>query len=325
VSERPKVLITSPIQSAAIDRISERCEVRVHPADEPMSAEALANAMRDADGLMTSGMRIGKSAIDGASKLRVIANIGVGYDNIDLGACNDRRILVTNTPDVLTEATADLAFALLLAVGRRVVEGDAYVRALSWKHWQWNLLWGSEIYGKTLGLYGFGRIGQATARRGRGFSMRALYHARHRVSRDTEQELNAEFVDRETLFRESDFLSVHVPLTAETRHAISAPQLALMKPTSFIINTARGSIIEEEALVKALHDGRLAGAGLDVFEHEPLVHPALPTMKNVVLMPHVGSATAETRLRMALLAADNLLAALKGERPPNLVNPSVLE
>lgn len=322
--QRPKVLITRPIQGEAVDRIAPHFEVYVYPVDEPMPAELLAEAIRDVSGAMACGVRIGEDAIVGASKLRVIANIGVGYDNIDVEACNSRRVMVTNTPDVLNEATADLAFALILAAARRVSEGDLYVRELKWTHSQWNFMLGAEVHGKTLGLYGLGRIGQAVAHRGRGFSMRILYHARHRVLESVEKELAAEFVDRETLFQESDFLSVHIPLTPETRYAIRAPELAQMKPSAFVINTARGAIIEEAALVEALRAGRIAGAGLDVFEHEPKVHPVLVAMKNVVLMPHVGSATAETRLRMALLASDNLLAALNGRRPANLVNPEVL-
>jgi glyoxylate reductase len=318
---KPKVLITRPVQQAAIDEVSAQCDVQVHTIDEPMSAELLAKAMRDVDAIMPCGLRVSKDAIENAAKLRVVANIGAGYDNIDVNECTRRRILVTNTPDVLTEATADLAFALTLAAARRVVEGDRFVRQGRWPHWQWNFLWGSEMHGKTLGLYGFGRIGQAMARRGRGFSMRILYHARHRVPENIETELGAQWVDRDALMRESDFLSLHVPLTAETRHSITRREFALMKPTAFVINTARGNIIEEEALVEALQAGRLGGAGLDVFEREPKVHPALIEMDNVVLLPHVGSATAETRLRMALLASKNLLAALNGQRPPNLVNP----
>lgn len=323
--QRPKVLITRPIQQSVIEQISQHCEVQVHPVDEPMPQELLEASIRDVDGAMPAGVRISKEIIDAAPRLRVVSNIAVGYDNIDVEACNRRHILVTNTPDVLTEATADLAFALLLAAARRVAEGDRYVRSGHWTHWQWNCLWGTEIHGKTLGLYGFGRIAQATARRARGFSMRILYHARHRVPAGVEKEFAAEFVDRETLLRQSDFLSLHVPLTPETRHAIGASELALMKPGAFIINAARGPIIDEEALVQALQAGRLAGAGLDVFENEPRVHPALLAMDNVTMMPHVGSATAETRLRMALLASENLLAALRGERPPNLVNPEAIK
>ena len=318
---KPKVLITRPVQQVAIDHVSARCEVQVHMIDEPMPPELLARAMRDVDAVMPCGLRVGQEAIENASKLRVVANIGVGYDNVDVVACTRRRILVTNTPDVLTEATADLAFALTLAAARRVVEGDRFVRQEYWPHWQWNFLWGSELHGKTLGLYGFGRIGRAMARRGRGFSMRILYHARHRVPANIESELAAQWVDRDTLMRESDFLSLHVPLTPETRQSISRREFALMKPTAYVINTARGNIIEEQALVEALQAGKLAGAGLDVYEHEPKVHPALIAMNNVVLLPHIGSATAETRLRMALLASANLLAALDGRRPPNLVNP----
>jgi glyoxylate reductase len=318
---KPKVLITRPVQQAAIDEVSAKCDVQVHAIDEPMSAELLAKALRDVDAIMPCGLRVGKDAIENAAKLRVVANIGAGYDNIDVNECTRRRILVTNTPDVLTEATADLAFALTLAAARRVVEGDRFVRRGNWPHWQWNFLWGSEMHGKTLGLYGFGRIGQAMARRGRGFSMRILYHARHRVPENIEKELGAQWVDRDELMRESDFLSLHVPLTAETHHSISRREFALMKPSAYLINTARGNIIEEEALVEALQAGRLGGAGLDVFEREPKVHPALIEMDNVVLLPHIGSATAETRLRMALLASANLLAALNGQRPPNLVNP----
>jgi len=318
---QPKVLITRPIQQSVIDQISRHCDVQVHRVDEPMPPELLASSMRDVDGVMPAGVRISKEIIDAAPRLRVVSNIAVGYDNIDVEACNRKHILVTNTAGVLTEATADLAFALLLAVGRRVAEGDRYVRNGHWKQWEWNCLWGTEMHGKTLGLYGFGRIGQATARRARGFSMRILYHARHRASASVEKEFAAEFVDRETLLRQSDFLSLHVPLTPETRHAIGAREFALMKPSAFIINAARGPIVDEEALVQALRVGRLAGAGLDVFENEPQVHPALMGMENVTLSPHVGSATPETRLRMALLASENLLAALRGERPPNLVNP----
>jgi lactate dehydrogenase-like 2-hydroxyacid dehydrogenase len=323
-NHRPKVLISRPIQQSVVDRISEHCEVVVHPVDEPMPAELLAQALRDADRLMCVGVRVTKDIIDASVNLRVISNVAVGYDNIDVEACNERGILVTNTPDVLTEATADVAFALVLAAARRVVEGDRYVRDGRWSQWRWNAMWGAEVHGKTLGLYGFGRIAQAVARRGPGFSMRILYHARHRVSEEIEKSLGAEFVDRNTLLRESDFLSLHVPLTPETHHAISTPQLALMKPTAYLVNTARGPVVDEPALVQALQAKTIAGAGLDVFENEPEVHPALLTMNNVTLLPHVGSATGDTRLRMAMLASENLLATLRGERPANLVNPQVL-
>ncbi len=297
----------------------------MHPLDEAMTAKLLAQAIRDVDGLMCVGQRVGQDILEVAAELRVIANVAVGYDNIDVETCTRRGILVTNTPDVLTEATADVAFALIMAVARRVVEGDRYVREGCWSSWQWNAMWGADLHGKTLGLYGFGRIAQAVARRGRGFSMRILYHARHRADERIEKELAAECVDGETLLRESDFLSLHVPLTPETRHAISGSRLALMKPTAYLINTARGPVVDEAALVQALQAGTIAGAGLDVFEDEPKVHPELLVMKNVTLLPHIGSATGETRLRMATLATKNLLPALRGETPPNLVNPQALE
>jgi len=324
-NQRPRVLISRPIQQAVIDNISEHCEVRVHPLDEAMPAEVLTQAIRDVDGLMCVGQRVSKDILEAAAQLRVISNVAVGYDNIDVEICTRKGILVTNTPDVLTEATADVAFALIMAAARRVVEGDRYVREGCWSHWQWNAMWGADLHGKTLGLYGFGRIAQAVARRGRGFSMRILYLARHRADERIEKELAAEFVDGETLLRESDFLSLHVPLTLETRHAINESHLALMKPSAYLINTARGPVVDEAALVRALQAGTIAGAGLDVFENEPQVSPALLTMKNVTLLPHIGSATSETRLRMAMLATKNLLAALRGEIPPNLVNPQALQ
>jgi glyoxylate reductase len=320
---KPKVFITRPLPAQAIEFLAACCHVRVHPEDAALNPAQLAEACCDVDGLVACGVRVSEEVLAHAPKLRVVANVGVGYDNVDVAACTRRRIVVTNTPGVLTETTADLAFALLMAVARRVVEGDRVVRGGRWQRWEWGMLWGADIFGKTLGLYGFGRIGQAMARRGRGFSMRILYHDVLRAPEAVERELGAEFVHREALLQESDFLSLHVPLTPDTQHLIRAPELALMRPTAFLINTARGKVVDEEALVQALQAKRIAGAGLDVFEHEPQLHPALKEMPNVVLMPHVGSATGETRLKMALLAAENLLAALQGHRPPNVVNPDV--
>jgi lactate dehydrogenase-like 2-hydroxyacid dehydrogenase len=323
-SMKPKVFIARPIQQTVIDEVAKYCEVRVHSEDAPMTAAQLADAIADMDGLMSVGGNINEGLLAHAPKLCVVANIGAGYDTIDVAACTRRRIVVSNTPDVLTESTADMAFGLLLAVSRHLLAADRYVRDGSWHYGLWQLLWGTELCGKTLGLYGFGRIGQAMARRGRGFSMRILYHARHRVDSKIENEMGAEFVDFKTLLQESDFLSLHAPLNPESDRALGAREFALMKPDAFIINTARGKIVEEEALVHALKSGRLAGAGLDVFENEPQIHPALIAMENVVLAPHIGSATRETRLRMALLATENLLAAFAGRRPPNILNPEVL-
>jgi lactate dehydrogenase-like 2-hydroxyacid dehydrogenase len=210
-----------------------------------------------------------------------------------------------------------------MAVARRLVEADRYVREGHWRFWQWGNMWGTNPSGKTLGILGFGRIGQAVARRAGGFSMRIIYHSVDRPTPEQEQELGAQYVDRETLLREADFLSIHVPLAPDTKHLISATELALMKPTACLINTSRGSVVEEAALIEALQSKRLAGAGLDVFEFEPQIHPALLAMPNVVVTPHIGTATGETRMAMAMLTAKNLLAALAGERPPNLVNPEV--
>jgi glyoxylate reductase len=320
---KPGVFVTRPLPAAVLDLLAAHAELRVHSEDTAPASAEMAEACRDAEGVLVSGAHLGREVLEQAARLRAVSNVGVGYDNIDVEACTARRIPVTNTAGTLEETTADLAFALLMAVARRVVEGDRYVRERRWQRWEWGLLWGADIHSKTLGLYGFGRIGQAMARRGRGFGMRILYTSRRRVPETVERVLEAERVDPETLYRTSDFLSLHVPLTPETHHLVGAHALSLMKPTAFLINTARGKVVDEEALVQALAARQIAGAGLDVFEQEPQVHPALIAMPNVVLMPHVGSATAETRLRMAMVAGQNLLAMLDGQRPANVVNPEV--
>jgi len=319
----PKVFITRPLPVQVVEQVAARCEVKVHTEDAPLDAMKLAEACREIEGLMSCGARVGEDVLEQAPRLRVIANVAVGYDNIDVAACTRRRIVVTNTPDVLTETTADLCFALLMAVARRIVECDRYAREGHWHYWKWGYFWGADLFGKTLGVYGLGRIGKAVARRARGFSMRILYYDFVRHSPALEQELGVQFVDRETLLRESDFLTLHVPFIPETHHLISVRELAMLKPTAFLINAARGKVVDETALVEALQSRRIAGAGLDVFEQEPHIHPTLLTLPNVVLTPHVGSATSETRLAMATLAAENLLAALEGRRPPNPVNPEI--
>ncbi len=324
MATKPAVFVTRPLPAPALELLAARCTMRFNPEDSPVPADQLAKACRDVEGLVVCGTRVPEEVIAQTSALRVVANVGVGYDHVDVAACTRRGILVTNTAGVLEETTADLAFSLLLAVARRIVEGDRYVREQRWKKWEWGLLWGADVHHKTLGLYGFGHIGQAMARRGRGFSMRVLYHSRRRVAEEIEKDLGAEYVDRETLLRRSDFVSLHVPLTPETYHLIGSPELRLMKPTAFLVNAARGPVVDEQALVAALQGHAIAGAGLDVFEREPQVHPDLLAMPNVALMPHVGSGTGETRLNMAMLAAENLLAALEGKRPPNLVNPEVI-
>jgi glyoxylate reductase len=323
---KPKVFATHALPPPVLELLSARCDVRVYSESTPLRQERLAAICRDQEieGILLIGSRVSAETVRESVHLRVVSSASVGYDHIDVAACTARRVLVTTAAGSLEETTADLAFALLLAVARRVVEADRFVRDGRWTHWDWELLWGTEVHHKTLGLVGFGNIGQAMARRGLGFSMRILYHARRRAADAVERELKALYVELETLLRESDFVSLHVPFTAETHHLIQARELSWMKPSAFLINTARGRVLDENALAAALKAGSVAGAGLDVFEHEPKIHPELLTMQNVVLVPHIGSAAAETRFGMVKLAARNLLAALDGKRPPNLVNPEAL-
>jgi glyoxylate reductase len=322
---KPNIFVTRPLPQRALDQLAAHCEVEVHPADSALKPPQLAEACREIEGLLAVGVRVNEEVLAQAAKLRVVANCGVGYDNIDVAACTSRKIVVTNTPGVLTDTTADLAFTLLMAAARRVVEADRFVREGRWQRWEFGMMWGADIHHKTLGIWGFGRIGQAMARRGRGFDMKILYYSRRRAGEALEREIGARFVDRDTLLGESDFLSLHTPMTPETHHLIGAEELKLMKPSAFLINTARGKVVDEEALVAALKAKTIAGAGLDVFEHEPHLHPELAKLDNVVLLPHVGSATGETRLAMAMLAAENLLAVLEGRRPPSAVNPEVFD
>jgi lactate dehydrogenase-like 2-hydroxyacid dehydrogenase len=322
---KPKVFVTRPLGRETNDLLATRCAVSWHEEDASLKSAELAEALREAEGLILCGARLTAEVLAQAPRLRAVSNVGVGYDNLDLAACTARRIPVANTVGVVEETTADLAFALLVAAGRRLVEADRYVREGRWQQWEWRLLWGADVHRKTLGLYGFGHIGQAMARRGRGFAMRILYHARHPAPEAVERELAAQYVERDTLLAQSDFVSLHVPLTPETVHLIGARELALMKPSAFLINTARGTVVNEEALVAALEKRQIAGAALDVFEHEPRVHPGLVALPNVVLAPHVGSGTEETRQAMARFAAQNLLDLLDGRRPSTLLNPEALE
>lgn len=291
--------------------------------DRPLPQDELIAGARDAEGLLTLLTEtVDAAVLDACPRLRVVANCAVGYNNIDVAACTERGVLVTNTPGVLTETTADFAWALLLATARRVVEADAYLRAGKFKSWGLMLLTGSDVYGKTLGIVGFGRIGQAVARRAAGFGMEILYSGRS--DSPEAAQLGAVRVELAELLRRSDYVTLHVPYSAETHHLIGRAEFAQMKPGAYIINTARGAVIDEAALVDALASGHLAGAGLDVYEREPAVTPALLTMPNVVLAPHIASASVATRTRMAVMAATNLVAALSGQRPPNLINPEAL-
>jgi glyoxylate reductase len=320
---KPKVFVTRPLPAPALELLSSACEVRSYAEDAAIPVAQLAEECREVEGILVNSARVSEEVLLAAPKLRAISNCGVGYDNIDVAACNRRRIPITNTAGSLEETTADLAFMLLLATARRAIEADRYVREGRWDRWQFGLLHGMDVHHKTLGLVGFGGIGKLMARRGLGFSMRILYYARHRAAESVERELHAGYADLETLLRESDYVSLHVPLTSETRHIIDASALSLMKSTAILVNTARGPVVDEEALMEALTNRKIAGAGLDVFEGEPNVNPNFTRLDNVVLAPHIGSATGETRLRMAMLAVRNLLAMLEGERPANVVNPEI--
>jgi lactate dehydrogenase-like 2-hydroxyacid dehydrogenase len=309
--------VTVRVPGAAADLLQAAAEVWISPHDRVLTAAELHAAAADTDGVVVSlGNRIDDAFLDAAgSQLRVVANIGVGYDNVDVAACAARGVVVTNTPGVLTEATADLAFALLLMATRRLGEAERLVRAR--RPWRFGLdfMLGTGITGKTLGIVGLGQIGAAVARRGRAAGMEIVYTGRRPVPDRLEQELEAQFLPLQELLATADVVSVHTPLTEETRGLIDATALARMKPTAFLVNTSRGPVVDESALARALRDGTIAGAGLDVFEHEPDVHPELLELENVVLLPHLGSATVETRTAMAVLAARNALAVVLGETP----------
>jgi len=323
---KPEILVTRRLPDGAMALLEKNFHVACNPNDRVLSRQELLRSVRGKAGLLPLLTdRINAEVMDSAGpRLKIIANYAVGYNNIDVGVATERKIAVTNTPGVLTDTTADLTMALLLAVARRIVEGDLYTRAGKYVGWDPLLLVGADVHHKTLGLFGLGRIGFAVAKRATGFDMRIMYHEPKRANPDVERAVNAEYVDKETLLRASDFISIHVPLTPETRHLIGPYELSLMKPTALVINTARGEVIDEEALVRALQEKRIAGAGLDVFEREPKIHLALRKMDNVVILPHIGSASIETRTQMGVMAAENLIAALIHKKvPPNCLNPEI--
>ena len=320
----PKILVTQRVPEAALEMLRSVGEVELNPEDRVLSRDELIAAVRRNDYLfclLTN--RIDAEVMDANPNLKIIANMAVGFDNIDVNAATERRIPVTNTPGVLTETTADLAWALLMAVARRIVEADKFMRAGKYKAWGPMLFLGTDVYGKTLGIIGLGRIGRAVARRASGFHMRILYYDVIRAPESVEKELGAQYVSFEELLRESDFVTLHTPLMPETHHLINAETLKLMKPSAFLINTSRGPVVDEKALVQALKNGIIAGAGLDVYEREPLMEPELAEMDNVVVLPHIASASHETRTKMATMAASNIIAVIQGQRPPNLVNPKI--
>jgi glyoxylate reductase len=326
-SSRPRIFVTQPVAKSALDRLREVATVKVNPDDSRILAEpALVAAAKSCDILFCLlHDRIDQAVVGANSKLRMIAAQSISPSNIDVGAATARRIPVTVVPPVTTEATADMTLGLMLAVARRMVEGDRMVRVGRFPGAQSRHLLGSFVYGKTVGLVGGGGlIGKAVARRAHGFSMRVLYWTPRRKAESEEREAGLTYAPFEQLLAEADFVSLHSPLTPETRHQIGARELRLMRKTAFLINTARGPIVDEAALLRALKAKRIAGAGLDVFEHEPKVDAALRKLPNVVLAPHLGSAVTEVREQMANIVVDNILALLAGKAPPNCVNPEVL-
>jgi glyoxylate reductase len=311
-----RILISNVLPAESRQIIPAEFVVDYNDSDEPMPKGDLVRRLQDKDALICHIISAVDDEVLGASPdLKVVANVAVGYNNIDVAAARRRGIAVTNTPDVLTETTADFAWALLMAAARRVVEADHYVRSDQWKVWKWDLLWGADIHGKTLGVVGFGRIGRAVARRALGFGMRVLYHDTLRADPAAERELKATPADLDTLLRESDFVSLHTLLSPETRHLINERTLRLMKKTAILVNAARGPVVDEAALARALSEQWIRGAGLDVFEDEPRIHPALLPLRNVTLAPHIASASHETRIAMATLAIRNCLAVLEGQPP----------
>jgi len=316
------VFVTRVIPQPGIDLLRAHVDVEVNESDEPLSSDELRRRAESHDALVTLLTDTIDSAVmqSGQGSLKIVANVAVGYDNIDVPAATAAGIMVSNTPGVLTETTADFAWALLMSVARRVPEAQSFLRAGRFQGWSIMMMLGEDIHGKTLGIAGFGRIGQAVAQRATGFGMKILYYDPVVQAQDAARRLNASSVDLNTLLRESDFVSVHTPLTPETRHMIGKEQLDLMKDTAYLINTSRGAVIDEAVLASALKANRIRGAALDVFENEPEVYSDLLQLDNAVITPHIASASVATRSRMAVMAAENVIAALDGQRPPTLVN-----
>ncbi|MGF6657592.1 gluconate 2-dehydrogenase [Paraburkholderia youngii] len=322
-----KILVARSIFPDVIDRLKQYFDVDWNEGDV-LPADELKRRLADKDGALTAGEMIDAAVLAAAPRLRVVSNMAVGYNNFDMAAFNAANVLGTNTPDVLNESTADFGWALMMAAARRIAESEHWLRAGLWQKWSYDGFLGSDLYGSTLGVIGMGRIGQALARRAQGFNMRVIYHNRSRVAPQIEAELNAEYVSKEDLLRRADHVVLVLPYTKDNHHTIGAAELALMKPSATLTNIARGGIVDDAALADALRDRRIAAAGLDVFEGEPNLNPALLSVPNVVLTPHIASATETTRRAMANLAADNLIAGLgKGPRagqPPNPINPDVI-
>jgi glyoxylate reductase len=322
---KSKVLATHQLFDEARQILDAACDVEYWTNDERPPREEVLRRVKDKEGLICLlTEKVNDELLRIAPKLRIAANVAVGYDNIDVDTCTKRGVVATNTPGVLDETTADFAWTLMMAVARRLSEGELLARSGNWKGWNLDQLVGADVWGKTLGLVGFGRIGRAVARRALGFHMKVIYTDAVKAPVEVEKSLNAEFRDMNAVLAESDFISLHVPLMPETRGLFDAPKFYRMKPTAFLINTSRGPVVEEAALVAALEAKKIAGAALDVYENEPFIHPGLKR-PNVVLAPHLASASLETRTKMAVMAANNVVALFKGQMPPNMLNPAVLK
>lgn len=322
---KPEILVTRAVFPDVIERLARHCEVESNQGDHILSEDELAQRLRGKAGVFTTPTeRITARVITANPTLKAICNMAVGYNNIDIDAATRAGVIVTNTPDVLNETTADFAWALLLATARRVTEAEHWLRAGKWDRWRFDTLLGAEVHGSTLGIIGMGRIGQAIARRSTGFNMRVIYHNRSRLAADLEAHANcAQHVSKDELLHSADHVLLALPYSPQSHHLIGAAELALMKRTATLVNIARGGIVDDAALIAALRAGRIAAAGLDVFENEPAFDPGFLTLSNVVLTPHIGSATESTRRAMANCAANNLIAALTGGNPPNILNPRI--
>ncbi len=320
---RPRVLLMHPILDPGPAILAEAADVVPYPAGGPLDEASIRKAAEGCVGIVSQLMDPIRETVLATPGLKCVSNVAVGFDNIDLAAATAHKVMVTNTPGVLDDATADFAFTLIMAAARRVVEADYFTRSGKFHGWAIDMMLGQDVFGATLGIVGMGRIGRGVAHRAKGFNMRVLYYDPQGLPPDAEEQLGATHVDLGRLVSESDYISVHTPLTKETQHLIGAAQFDMMKPTAILVNTSRGPVVDEAALVEALKSKKLAGAGLDVYEREPAIHPGLMSMQNVVLAPHIASATVHTRSEMSAMAARNMATAVRGGRPPNLLNPEV--
>ena len=320
---RPRVLLMHPILDPGPAILAEAAEVLAYPPNRPLDETSIRQAAEGCVGIVSQLMDPIRETVLSTPGLKCVSNVAVGFDNVDVAAATSHKVMVTNTPGVLDDSTADFAFTLLMATARRIVEADSFTRSGRFRGWAIDMMLGQDIFGATLGIVGVGRIGRGVAHRAKGFNMRVLYYDPQPLPREAEEQLGATRVDLGRLIAESDFISIHVPLTQETHHLFSTQQFNQMKRNAVLVNTSRGPVVDEAALVEALKGRKLAGAGLDVYEREPAVHPGLTPMPNVVLAPHIASATVRTRSEMSAMAARNMATAVRGGRPPNLVNPEV--